>query len=77
MLLITGPFTHVYSALRITPLVWHQLPCINLPADMDPSVDWEDTKENYVPVKQGRSAAALSTPLSVSKRSNEVEKAKK
>ncbi|WIA31182.1 hypothetical protein OEZ86_001187 [Tetradesmus obliquus] len=44
---------------------------------MDPSVDWEDTKENYVPVKQGRSAAALSTPLSVSKRSNEVEKAKK
>jgi hypothetical protein len=44
---------------------------------MEPPADWEDTKENYVPVKQGRSAAALSTPLSVSKRSNELEEAKK
>ncbi|KAF6256972.1 Mad3/BUB1 homology region 1-domain-containing protein [Scenedesmus sp. NREL 46B-D3] len=44
---------------------------------MEPPADWEDTKENYVPVKQGRSAAALSTPLSVSKRSNEVEEARK
>eukprot|EP00878_Enallax_costatus_P034037 GHUV01037642.1.p2 GENE.GHUV01037642.1~~GHUV01037642.1.p2 ORF type:complete len:134 (+),score=39.75 GHUV01037642.1:446-847(+) len=40
-------------------------------------MEWEDTKENFVPVKQGHSAAALSTPLSVAKRSRELEEAKR
>lgn len=30
-------------------------------------------KENYVPLKQGRSAAALVTPVSVKKKANELE----
>lgn len=40
-------------------------------------MEWEDTKENFVPVKQGRSAAALTTPVSVSKRASELDEAKK
>ncbi len=30
-------------------------------------MEWEDTKENYVPVRTGRPAAVLSVPLSAAK----------
>lgn len=39
--------------------------------------EWENTKENFVPLKQGRAAAALVTPVSVRKKSPEVEDAKR
>eukprot|EP00775_Hariotina_reticulata_P004959 gene4959-5200_t len=40
-------------------------------------MDWEDTKENFVPVKQGRSVTALSTPLSTTSRNNELDDARR
>lgn len=39
--------------------------------------EWDTSKENFVPVKQGRPTSALVTPLSVRKQDQELDEAKR
>jgi hypothetical protein len=44
---------------------------------MSEEAEWDTSKENFVPVRQGRPTTALVTPLSVKKRDQELEDTKR
>jgi hypothetical protein len=45
--------------------------------DCSPSVDWEDSKENMVPVKQGRMMAASPVPMGLAQKIPDLEEDKR
>jgi hypothetical protein len=45
--------------------------------EMSEEAEWDTSKENFVPVRQGRPTSALVTPLSVKKRDQELEDTKR
>lgn len=44
---------------------------------MAEEAEWDTSKENFVPVRQGRATSALVTPVSVQKRDKELQDAKR